>query len=251
LRQYYGFIWLLLLLPALLIIQRKLHREIQAIILLLTRRMSVTIVLYSLLFFPGVVLHEFSHWLMAKLLWVPTGRFSLFPRQIEEGRIRLGFVETAKTDLLRDALIGAAPLFAGGIVIAFISWTFLGISQVWDNLAVVGWESWGEAIRIILRQPDFWLWFYLIFAISSTMFPSSSDWRAWPPLFVVLSVLLLLLVLAGAGQWLAEYLAPGLNALLEIVAMILGVSLGVHLVLFIPLYFGRLVVSRITGLKVV
>lgn len=83
------------------------------------------------------------------------------------------------------------------------------------------------------------------------MFPSSSDWRAWPPLFVVLSVLLLLLVLAGAGQWLAEYLAPGLNALLEIVAMILGVSLGIHLFLFIPFYFGRLVVSRITGLKVV
>ena len=83
------------------------------------------------------------------------------------------------------------------------------------------------------------------------MFPSSSDWRAWPPLVIVLSLLLLLLILAGAGPWLAEYLAPSLNVLLEIVALILGVSLGVHLVLFIPFYFGRLAVSRITGLEVV
>ena len=249
--RYNGFIWLLVLLPALLILQQKLHREIQSIILLLTRRIGVTIVLYSLLFFPGVVLHEFSHWLMAKVVGVPTGRFSLFPRQIDEGRIRLGYVETAKTDLLRDALIGAAPLFAGGIVIAFISWKYLGISQLWGSLSVDGWDGWGEAIQHVLRQPDFWLWFYLIFAVSSTMFPSRSDWHAWPPLFVVVFVLLLLSVVAGAGPWLAEHLAPRLNALMEIFALILGVSLGIHLVLFIPFYFGRLAVSRITGLKVV
>ena len=249
--QYNGFIWLLVLLPALLIIQRKLHREIQSIILLVTRRIGLTIVLYSLLFFPGVVLHEFSHWLTAKLLQVPTGRFSLFPRQIEEGRLRLGYVETAKTDLLRDALIGAAPLFAGGIVIAFISWKYLGIIQIWGSMAVDAWESWGEAIQLVLRQPDFWLWIYLIFVVSSTMFPSRSDWRAWPPLFIVFFVLLFLLVIAGAGPWLAEHIAPGLNAIMEIVTLILGVSLGIHLVLFIPFYFGRLAVSRITGLKVV
>jgi hypothetical protein len=118
-------------------------------------------------------------------------------------------------------------------------------------MAVDAWESWGEAIQVVLRQPDFWLWFYLIFAISSTMFPSRSDWRAWPPLFIVVFVLLLLLLIAGAGPWLAEHLARRLNAFLEIVALVLGVSLGIHLVLFIPFYFGRLAVSRITGLKVV
>ena len=249
--QYNGFIWLLILLPALLIIQRKLHREIQSVILLLTRRIDVTIVTFSILFLPGVVLHEFSHWLMAKLLWVRTGRFSIFPRQLETGRLRLGYVETAKTDLFRDALIGAAPLFAGGFVVALIGWNHLGISQIWGGLGTGGWRSWGEAFSVAVSQPDFWLWFYLIFAVSSTMFPSSTDWRAWPPLLVVILILLILMLVAGAGPWMIEYLAPALDGVLESIALILGVSLGVHLVLFFPLYLGRLAISRITGLKVV
>ena len=71
-----GFLWLLLMLGPLLILQRSLHREIQSVFLLITRRPEIAIALFSLLFFPGVLLHESSHFLMAKLLNVPTGRVS-------------------------------------------------------------------------------------------------------------------------------------------------------------------------------
>jgi hypothetical protein len=245
------FFWLLVFLPALLILQRKLHREIQSVFLLLTRRIDITIVLFSILFFPGVVLHEFSHWFMAKLLGVRTGHLSLFPRQIEDGRLRLGYVETARTDLFRDALIGAAPLLAGGIVIAIFGWKYLGLSQIWDILLKDGWINMGEVLLVTIQQPDFWLWFYLIFTVSSTMFPSSTDWRAWPPLILVILLLFVLVLVAGAGPWLVENLTPVLNAFMESVVVVLGISLGIHVVLFIPFYLSRVMVSRITGLKVV
>ena len=53
-----GLIWLLLALVVLLFVQRILHREIQAIFLISTRSPGVTMGAFSLIFFPGVFLHE-------------------------------------------------------------------------------------------------------------------------------------------------------------------------------------------------
>jgi hypothetical protein len=103
-----GFLYLLLLFPPLIYLQRFLQREIQSIFLLITRQADISTALFSLLFLPGVLLHETSHYLMAHLLGVKTGRFSLIPKKVEDGRLQLGYVETAKTDFVRDALIGAA-----------------------------------------------------------------------------------------------------------------------------------------------
>ena len=72
--QIDGLVWLVVCLAPFLLVQRWLHRDIQAVFLLLTRRPELTIGLFSLLFFPGVLLHETSHFLMAVLLRVRTGR---------------------------------------------------------------------------------------------------------------------------------------------------------------------------------
>ena len=90
-----GLVWFLLLLGPFLFLQRSLHREVQAFFLLLTRRQDISIVIFSLLFFPGVLLHETSHYLMARLLNVRTGRFSIIPRPLPDGHLQLGYVETA------------------------------------------------------------------------------------------------------------------------------------------------------------
>src|SRR5512143_2626739 len=108
------------MLGPLLFAQRWLHREVQWVFLLITRSPSVSVGLFSLLFFPGVLLHELSHFLMARLLGVRAGRFSLLPSVVEGGKLRLGFVETAETDWVRDALIGAAPLITGGAAVAYL-----------------------------------------------------------------------------------------------------------------------------------
>ena len=138
-----GLIYLLLLLIPLLYLPRFLQHEIQAILLLITHQPEISIALFSLLFLPGVLLHETSHFLMARLLGVRTGRFSLIPKKVGTGRLQLGYVETESTDFIRDALIGAAPLLAGCIFIALVGVYRLEINVLWANIA----EGQGNSIR--------------------------------------------------------------------------------------------------------
>ncbi len=113
-----GLVWFIASLVPLVFLQRLLHREIQAVFLILTRSPKATIGLFSVLFLPGVLLHELSHFIVAKLLGVRTGNFSLVPRLTPEGQLILGYVETARSDYLRDSLVGMAPLLAGGAFVA-------------------------------------------------------------------------------------------------------------------------------------
>ena len=50
-----GALWLLATLLPLLFIQPRLHRELQVLFLLFTRRTDIALLLFALLFFPGVV----------------------------------------------------------------------------------------------------------------------------------------------------------------------------------------------------
>jgi len=185
-----GIIWLLVLLGPLLLLQRSLHREIQAIFLLLTRRADLALALFSLVFLPGVIIHETSHYVMSRLLGVPTGRMSLLPRPLEGGRLQLGYVETGRTDILRDTLIGVSPLLAGGLCVALTGIHGLGLDGLWTVIFSGESATFGEAVRAIQERADFWLWLYLTFVISSTMLPSASDRKAWLPLVLVFSLLL-------------------------------------------------------------
>jgi hypothetical protein len=245
LRSLFG---LALILIPLLIFQRLLHREIQGLFLIITRSQPVSLAVYSLLFLPGVFLHEVSHFLAAKLLGVRTGRFSVYPAALPDGRLRLGYVETARTDIARDALIGAAPLFAGGL---FIAWTVLrqvGLPVSAQPLASTL-TSLLVTVRLLPSSPDFWIWFYLVFAVSSTMFPSASDRRSWLPALLAGSVLVGVVFISGAAPWLAQNAAPGLIRALQSITAIFVICLGVTLALLVPVWLFRLLASRLTGLR--
>ena len=246
-----GLLWLLLLSGPLLILQRRLHRETQVIFLLLTRRIDIAWALFSLLFFPGVLLHETSHFLMARFLGVRTGRFSLIPRQMSNGRLQLGYVETASTDWFRDAMIGAAPLFLGGLFVAYAGVVHLGLPSLWDQYALGGFNAILAVIPSIYEKPDFWLWFYLTFAVSSTMLPSPSDRRAWLPLALIAALLFGISLAAGAGPWLLQHLASPLDRFLQAVAVVVAISVLVHLALLPPMWGLRHLLVQVTGLEVV
>lgn len=243
--------WLLALVAPLLLLQRQLHREIQALFLLVTRRGEISLALFSLLFFPGVLIHEGSHFLMARLLGVKTGRFSLVPRPLKGGKLQLGFVETSATDIFRDALIGTAPLLAGGAFVAYAGLYHLGLPALWERLASGGSSAWLAALSSFQAPPDFWLWFYLTLTVSSTMLPSTSDRRAWLPLSLVGGLVLAISLLVGAGPWLFQHLAPYLNQAFQAAAVVFGITVLLHLVLLPPLWLLRRLLSRITGLEVV
>ncbi len=246
-----SLLWLVALLALFLAAQRWLHRQMHAILLMLTRRPNLALGLFSLVFFPGVFLHEVSHFLMARLLGVRTGRFSLLPSVMADGTLRLGYVETARADVLRDALIGTAPLVTGGTAVTLIGIYLLPVVPLFAYLSAGQWDSLWVGLRALPDQPDFWLWFYLAFAISSTMLPSVSDRRAWLPISIPLVVLTGLGLIAGAGPWMLAHLAPGMIVLFQSLAMIFGISLAVHLVLGLPVGLAAALVSKLTGLRVV
>lgn len=246
-----SLLYLLLLFLPLLYLPRFLQREIQSIFLLITRQPEISMVLFSLLFLPGVFLHETSHFLMARLLNVKTGRFSLIPKKLENGRLQLGYVETASTDFVRDAIIGAAPLFIGSLVIGLIGVSRLEFNALWGSLAQGQANSFRMAVKSILDQPDFWVWFYLVFTISSTMMPSSSDRKAWLPLFILIGVFSGLVLLFGAGPWLFSHMGSAIQSALNAIIIIFGITVFVHLFLFPPVWLVRRLLSRLTGYQVV
>jgi hypothetical protein len=188
---------------------------------------------------------------MAKLLRVPTGRVSLIPQSLEGNRLRLGFVETGQTDILRDALIGMAPMLTGGLFVAYAGIVHLGFLSVWDGLASGNLESTVNALVTSYARPDFWLWFYLMVAVSSTMFPSATDRRAWLPLALLVGLIIAAALLLGAGPWMSENILPLLNDALRGVAVVFVISAAVHLVVLIPAWLLRMGISRLTGMQVV
>ena len=251
LRQLDGLWWLLLALTMLLLCERVLHRQIQTLFLILTRREKISLVIFSVLFFPGVFLHETSHYLIARLLWVRTGRFSLIPKPTSGGRLQLGYVETESTGFFRDALIGLAPLILGGAFVAYAGLKRLHVLDLWEHLSSADWSVIRQALTDFYFQPDFWLWFYLIFAVSSTMLPSASDRKAWFPVLGIMGGLVGVSVLIGAGPWLKVNLLPSLNDLFRGLSLILAISLAVHVVVLLPIWVLTALISRLTGLKVV
>jgi hypothetical protein len=246
-----GLWWLLLLLGPLVIFQRRLHRELQAVFLLVTRRIEIALLLFSFLFFPGVFLHEVSHFLMARLLGVRTGRLSLIPRTLDNGRLQMGYVETASTDIFRDALIGAAPLIVGGLFVAYAGLVQLRLTDLWSPLTGGELATVIDKLETIYSRPDFWLWFYLAFTTSSTMLPSASDRRAWLPLAFVVGLLLGVSVLAGAGPWMVANLATPFNNAMRSVAVVIAISLLLHTLVLLPMWGLRILLSRLLKLKVV
>ena len=245
-----GLLWCIITIVPLAFLQRLLHREIQASFLILSRSPEFTIALFSIIFLPGVVLHEFSHYLTALLLGVQAAHFSLIPQMLPNGKLQLGYVETVKSDFFRDSLIGAAPLIVGGSVVGLLAVTRLELLPAWDALRTgqLG-QLWNQVAQLPLT-PDFPLWLYLVFTISSTMLPSQSDRHAWMPLGVTSLVVLGLAVLAGAGPWMLEHAAPLLDRLLSGAAVVFGLSVLLHGLLIIPTGLIHLTLSKITGLDV-
>lgn len=219
-----------------------LARHLQGLVLLLTGSARLATLSFDLLVLPGVVLHEISHALMALLLGVRVVRVELF-RFRRHADPRQGQVVVARVDPLRMSLIGAAPLFAGLLLLVVLVQRLLPDAGV-RGLTLV-------QLGPLLADGRAVLVLYLLFAIANTMFPSAADRQAWWTIAAVAALIVGLLWLldvrpALPPAWIAQFGAVA-NRLVAALTPVIVVDLAV-LALVIVL---EALVGRVRGRRVV
>jgi hypothetical protein len=227
---------------------RWLHRNLQGLMFLLTEDKEISLWLYAIILLPGVALHEISHAFMAAVLGVKTGKLNIFPRRVNQ-RIQLGYVPIADTDFLRASLVGLAPLLLGGTVSVIIGHNIFSTPQIVTALSSGDWLGGLQGLRVVLREPDFWVWAYFVFTVGNTMLPSRSDIHALPLLVTILALLAAGIVYLG-GQ---VYLLQGVGRILGLAQRWL-VLLGVSTLLVDVPFFGLIfllqkLLERIKGIR--
>lgn len=197
--------------PILYFLERRIHYHLMHTTYLLLNNRRGGFYLYAIILFPGVFLHEFSHWIMANLLWVPTYRMSLKPQLFDDGSYVLGYVESAtrsrsgrQVGAIRWSLIGAAPLLFGVTVILLIGFYIFDINQ----LTAVSEAGVSAALSAIFETQRWALWLYLLFAVSNAMMPSKPDRHAWPTFLVIILAVFGFLYLIGVLEQIWFNTAP-------------------------------------------
>jgi hypothetical protein len=248
------FVWVALSLPILWFLQRWIHRHLHGVAFLLSGNKNWAVVLYAIILFPGVLLHEVSHWLTATLLGVRTGSFSVLPRTKSDGSVQLGYVEYYKTSSvgpIRESLIGSAPLVVGTAVILLIGLFVFDVTTLAASVEAGDLDLLTQAISEFFATGDFLLWLYLIFAISNAMMPSASDRRAWPAFALILiAFAVLLYVLRLQTLFFSGVVGPA-STVFGYLGLAFSLTIGVDLFFMLAIHLLEWLVSRLKGVDLV
>ena len=248
------FIWAAVALVCLILMQRWIHAHLHGISLLLVGRPDWAVVVYAVVLFPGVILHEVSHWLMATLLGVRTGKMSLLPRRQADGSLQLGYVEYYKDRSLgpiRESLIGAAPLISGTAVILLIGHHVFRVASLAGTLRAGDVAIMADAMLQIWDTPNVLVWLYLVFAISSAMLPSRSDRHAWPGFLVIMTVVAAVVAYLGRNVGLFDGLGRPAAVLFGYLGTAFSIAIAVSLFCMALIALLEWVFGRIRGASVV
>lgn len=226
-----------------MVIRRNFTQNLFEVLQRLIKNIRLVGMIYGFLFLPGVLLHEGSHWLMAKLLRVRTHRISLIPTWMEGGALRFGYVEMEKPDHLRASLVGVAPLLLGTVVVLYIGLEILGLDSIFQGLMVGNFKEGADAFRSVLDIPDVWLWLYLLITVSNMMLPSASDRSSWIPVAVILMFLLILVFLIAPGAIQVEWVNGLIEGAFEALATGFGITASIDLILILPLWGVKIVID--------
>jgi hypothetical protein len=198
--------WLMLaaVIIPLVYVEKWIHSHLYGVGWLLTNDKKSATALYYVLLFPGVLVHEFTQYLVAGALNVKIKRVIAWPKAQNDGTLRLDFVQIQEANRFQTAVIGAAPLITGLALVWVISSQVLNLDNVIEALGTTNLSAIGEAMQDAARAPDFLLWLYVIFTISNAMLPTPADRQGWPLLIGLFGVVVGFLVLIGVGDVLME-----------------------------------------------
>lgn len=171
--EYAALFFILILL--LFLLSKVLTSEIYSFSYKITRSENFSISILAFVLFLGVFIHEMAHFFAAKFLLVPTGKVSLFPKK-EGDYLKLGSVSVAQSNILKEFIIGVAPLVVGIISILLLVYFMI------QDLAGFNF------LKIILSLMG-------IFVISNTMYASRKDFQAALPFLVSVITLGVILII--------------------------------------------------------
>ena len=177
----------------------------------------VIVGIISMVYVPGTIIHELSHYFVALLLNMHPQEVSIFP-VIEENHIRLGSVLYLKNkgDFIRPILIGIAPIFGAMATLLLIVYTglFPG-KELWQTI----------------------LFGYLILAITANMFSSPQDLVDiiyLVPIGLIIGVLLYLFPVTIPAHYLSS-INNAITFFFQTIQPPLLFSLGFHAILVLVL----------------
>ena len=241
-----SIVFFLIVFALTILLQRWLHRHIQSFALALTGNPGCAVRLLFYLLLPGVVLHEASHYIAAKLLLVRTNGISIGIGSTRRKQISLGSVNIERTDPIRESLVGVAPFVVGLTAIwLIVGWGF----GMWPNSGLT-------IAQMIERVRDYgndwttWLDLYLVFAVSTAMIPSESDREPWGPVITIFGLGVAILFLLGwTPRVPPDYVALA-RQLLDALTFALGIAVVVNGAVAIVLWLLEQTVERISGKRV-
>jgi hypothetical protein len=229
-------------------LERWLHQHIFKVGWLVTKNFHTTTIFYYTFLMPGVVLHEISLWFMAGIMNVRAERAIQWPEAQEIAELRLNFIKLSKNaPPLKVAIISIMPLIAGLGVVWFIANNVLNIQGFLDILSSGQLEDVGAAVNLLTSTPDFWLWVYLLFAISNTMMPRFENLRGGRIILIIIAVILVALFVLGVGDDVVVSASAALNNGASILAGAFAVIIGFNLVMVAILGTVEAIIERITG----
>lgn len=148
--------------------------------------------LWSLIFLPGTVVHELSHFLAAVMTGARTGKIEIFPSlkpskvqprhgevgpsEISEKMTHLGYVKMQRLGPVRGFLVGTAPLLVGLTLLIWLASTIeFRILNSDLPAGQAGFRMTGiKALKL-----------YFFFTVANSLFPSWSDIKQALPLVAI------------------------------------------------------------------
>jgi hypothetical protein len=192
---------------------------------------------FYLLIFPGVILHEGSHYLACLLTGTKVSRFAPFsPGRSNDGRLMLGYVRHERRAFSIGAIIGLAPILLNPLGLLFVTalltpLTFQEVARPSVGAVVEGVFASGFLIDAPLLAT---LWAYLSLSFALGSVPSREDLSTLPVILLIFGggILLVGLLRIGAESVLSSAiddlsaLAAGLYALPATVAAVAALTMG-------------------------
>ncbi len=182
-----------------------------------------TIIVWSIIFLPGTVIHELSHFFFAILTGARTGKIEIFPEFLEEEweeegkgqNVTLGYVQTQRLNPLQGFLVGTAPFLVGIVLMAWLA-----------QLLRANYDL-GQYLNVFILG-------YLFFTITNSFFPSWSDIKQTIPLVIICGVIILIFWILGFQIFLQPN--AGFISLMDTVSTTVLISVIINL-LIIAIFF--------------